>query len=421
MQSTKATETAKASFYLAAMAILISLCGSNVATAELLDGMLCFDHCFDESCSDSTPSFDVYGFGQVDYIQDFNRVEPTYRDTLRPTRIATVPGEYGSNGEAVLGVRQSRLGVRGNLPTSEGMIKTMFEFDMFGVGVDAGQTTPRLRHAYGQWGPFLGGQTHSLFMDIDVFPNVIDYWGPCGMVFLRNPQIRWTPLCGDHNLAFALEYATNDIDVGTFGREIEGLGIDVRGVQRMPDFTTQYRLNGDWGHFQVGGILRMVGFETIADPSPAGNRPKGEFAAWGINLSTNVKLFERDRLIGSFVIGEGIASYMNDGGVDLAPTQAAPLPAEVATVPLRGYVLYYDHYWSDRWSSSIGGSMTEVDNLGGQDANSFKRGLYSSANLLCYPTENVLCGIEYLWGRLEKFGGNRGQDNRIQISFKYSF
>lgn len=46
---------------------------------------------------------------------------------------------------------------------------------MFGVGLDAGQTTIRLRHAYGSWGPILGGQTHSLFMDIDLFPNIIDY------------------------------------------------------------------------------------------------------------------------------------------------------------------------------------------------------------------------------------------------------
>jgi len=30
-------------------------------------------------------------------------------------------------------------------------------------------------------------------MDIDVFPNTIDYWGPSGMVFYRNVQMRWTP------------------------------------------------------------------------------------------------------------------------------------------------------------------------------------------------------------------------------------
>ena len=58
---------------------------------------------------------------------------------------------------------------------------------MFGVGADAGKTTIRLRHAYAQWGELLAGQTNSVFMDGDSFPNVIDYWGPTGMIFLRNP------------------------------------------------------------------------------------------------------------------------------------------------------------------------------------------------------------------------------------------
>ena len=40
-----------------------------------------------------------------------------------------------------------------------------FEFDLYGVGVDAGQTTMRVRHAYMNWGPFLVGQTNTLFMD----------------------------------------------------------------------------------------------------------------------------------------------------------------------------------------------------------------------------------------------------------------
>ena len=34
-------------------------------------------------------------------------------------------------------------------------------------------------------------------MDIDVFPNSIEYWGPNGMVFFRNVQVRWMPIQGD--------------------------------------------------------------------------------------------------------------------------------------------------------------------------------------------------------------------------------
>ena len=122
-------------------------------------------------------------------------MNPDWDDAYRPSKIANPEGIYGSDGQASVSVKQSRFGVKGTMPTAEGHdpIEFKFEFNLFGVGSDAGQTTFRLRHAYGEWGSLLVGQTNSIFMDIDVFPNVIDYWGPDGMVFWRNVQIRWTP------------------------------------------------------------------------------------------------------------------------------------------------------------------------------------------------------------------------------------
>lgn len=40
------------------------------------------------------PSFEVYGFAQLDAIQDFNRVNPAWNATLRPSRIPTTEGQY---------------------------------------------------------------------------------------------------------------------------------------------------------------------------------------------------------------------------------------------------------------------------------------------------------------------------------------
>jgi hypothetical protein len=43
-------------------------------------------------------------------------------------------------------------------------------------------------------------------MDIDVFPNSLEYWGPAGMVFFRTAQIRWMPIRSDSEpLIFVLE------------------------------------------------------------------------------------------------------------------------------------------------------------------------------------------------------------------------
>jgi hypothetical protein len=154
----------------------------------------------------------------LDIIRDFNRVDPDWEAALRPSKIPTTPGTSGGNGHSIVSVRQSRFGVHGETPTKHGVIAATFEFDLFGVGDDAGQTTFRLRHAYGQWKQFLAGQTWSLLMDMDVFPNIIDYWGPTGMVLLRNPQLRWTPIAGETIVAVGIESPTSDIDTGVFSR-----------------------------------------------------------------------------------------------------------------------------------------------------------------------------------------------------------
>lgn len=58
------------------------------------------------------PTFEVYGFAQVDYIQDFNRVDPAWEAAMRPSKIPTTDGQFGEDGQSIFSVRQSRLGAR---------------------------------------------------------------------------------------------------------------------------------------------------------------------------------------------------------------------------------------------------------------------------------------------------------------------
>jgi len=92
-----------------------------------------------------------------------------------------------------------------------------------------------------------------------------------------------------------------------------------------------------------------------------------------------------------------------------------------SAVPLLGVSFYWDHWWSDKFSSSFGYSMDTVDNTALQDDDAFYKGEYASANLIYYPTQNVFMAGEFLWGRREDNGGNDGEDKRVQISFHYSF
>jgi len=370
-------------------------------------------------------SFEIYGFAMLDWIQDTKRMDPNWEDAFRPSKIATPEGEFGTNGQSSLSVKQSRFGVRGSLPTGDNTppVTFKFEFDFFGTGVDAGQTTIRLRHIYGEWGQLLAGQTNSVFMDIDVFPNVIDYWGPAGMVFLRDPQIRWTALRdGKNEAAIAIERPGNDIDAGNV-RLIGGLqNAVVNPDETIPDLTAHWRRDEDWGHAQLAGILRRVGYEYAASPQAPLN--KGSQTGWGLNLSGVYNTIGKDKVLASVVYGHGIASYMNDGGTDVGPTVNYPTTATSLTadaVPLTGVVAYYDHYWNEQLSTSLGYSFTKVTNTNFQADDAFRKGQYASVNLLWYPAKRVMIGGELLWGERTDKDGTTGKDGRFQFSIKYDF
>jgi hypothetical protein len=364
------------------------------------------------------PEFEIYGFAQTDYIQDFKRVDPAWADALRPSKIPTTPGTFGSDGQSLINVKQSRFGVQGSDMVGGSPLTFKFEFDLFGTGADAGQTTFRLRHAYGTWGPLLAGQTNTLFMDGDIFPNTVEYWGPVGMVFVRLPQVRVT-LVKTANLSFAMavEKPGDDIDPGQI-RDVDPEGAaNLQAHDPFPDLTAQFRYMGGWGHVQLAGIVRDIGFET---KGVQGNNPKGRTVGGGVDATTVINIWGRDKIKFGVVYGAGIASYMNDGGTDLAP-EGEPGSLKAKAVPLLGLSAYYDHYWSKMFSTSLGWSQNYVYNTSFQEDSAFHSGQYASVNLLFTPTSRLLFGAEFLWGRREDKDGLSGDDYRVQFTAHYSF
>jgi hypothetical protein len=376
-------------------------------------------------------TLDLYGFVMTDTGYEFGQTDPNWFDVMRPTKLPAFKNEFGGDGNVYFSVRQTRFGVKTSTPTALGDLKTHFEFELFGTGVDAGQTTFRLRHAYGELGQFGAGQTWSPFMDIDVFPNSLEYWGPNGMVFFRNIQIRWMPIRSDSTrLTFALERPGASADQGAYSGRLELQGIQPR--FNLPDFSWQARVIRNWGYVQLAGIFRKIGW---VDTNGDALNLSGTAFGWGINATSNVKFGKKD--IGRFevVYGDGIENYMNDAPVDVGIKNnfGNPVtPVKGVALPVLGVVSFLDHDWSDRFSSALGYSMLNIQNSNAQTADAFHQGHYALGNLLYHPVPAVTIGGEFQFGRRINFTnglppppccrpGFNVNDYRVQFSLKYDW
>jgi hypothetical protein len=370
-----------------------------------------------------TAWLEVFGFAQADAIFDFDQNNPDWFDVNRPTKLPAFKNEFGGDNRTWFSARQTRFGVKSFVPMGRYDLNTFFDFDLFGVGIDAGQTTIRLRHAYGQWGPVGAGQLETPFMDLDVFPNILEYWGPNGMIFFRNVLVFYEPINKEKGfkVQIALERPGASGDQGRFADRIELQNIIARFP--WPDLSAGvwYR-DPKWGHVKIAGIVRAIRWDDVL---PDSFDLAGGTTAAGGTLSAVLKATKNDVFRLQYVVGRGIQNYFNDAPVDVGVVtnfgnRRRPVLGEA--LPVWGAVAFLDHTWNKVWTSSIGYSRVSIDNSNGQLPQAFRIGQYGTLNLLSTPIPNVMIGGEFQWGRRENFGDAfRVNDFRLQFSFKYSY
>lgn len=365
-------------------------------------------------------NFEIYGLVMTDVIYNFNQIHPDYFDVVRPSQLPSYQGEYGSDGNTYFSVRQSTFGVKSYTPTKYGELKTIFEFDLYGLGKNAGQTMFHFRKAWAEMGHFGVGLFWSVFCDFDLFPNSLDYWGPNGMALFPNIQVRWMPIMGETHLYVALERPGASADQGIYADRIELK--DVKPRLAVPDLTSECRYAGPFGYIELAGLLRYISWEDVNDDSLD---LSGDVLGWGLNLSSRVNFSKS--LAGHFcvVVGEGVENYMNDGPIDIGIENNLDnpvTPVKGVALPVLGYMAFLDVQWSEKFSSSAGYSFSGITNSNGQDPSAFKNGQYALANLLYYPVKNVMAGVELQYCTRENYSdGWNTEMLKIQVSFRYKF
>ena len=193
---------------------------------------------------------------------------------------------------------------RRHAPTSRptlGELKTTFEFELFGTGVDEGQTTFRLRHAYGELGRFGAGQTWSPFTRPRRVPELARVLGPDGYAVV--PQ-----RAGSAGRPIKKERSRPDGRARAPGRERRPGRLrrprrarrHSRAVSRCPTSRAPTSTRAGMGpRPRAPGILRRINWDDTLDD---GLDLSGDATGWGLNLSCALKSRESSVLRMSFVV-----------------------------------------------------------------------------------------------------------------------
>ena len=258
---------------------------------------------------------DIYGFAMLDMGYDF---EPERPGLVRRHAADQAPRSRTSSARTATSTRAcARAGSasKGYIPTDSARSRRTSS-----SSCSAPASTPdRRRSACGtpgaSWAQFGAGQTWSPFMDPDVFPNSVEYWGPNGMVVLpQRPGALDADAGGTTRSSIALERPGASADQGGLRRSHRARRTSAARFP-LPDLSAHYRDDGDWGHVQVAGILRYIEWDDTSATTVRSSRRRHRL---GHQPQRERQVHARRRRSALPVVyGEGIQNYMNDAPVDI--------------------------------------------------------------------------------------------------------
>jgi hypothetical protein len=374
----------------------------------------------------SDTSIQIGGYVKGDLIYDVNE------DLGDSFAASSIPAD-GSEADDREGVfrahaRQTRFNVTTFTPTDIGEIKTFIEGDFFGTGgnqVFSNSTSFRLRHAYGQVRgedlEVLFGQTWTAFMPLSSYPDTVDFFGPQGIPFIRQGQLR-ASYTGVENMRFEVSVENSELsgtaeDGSSLGSERSS---DVNfGIDSIPDFVATAEYNRDGWHFKVAGLLRRLEVDEDGDDATTGD-PDDTETGWGLFGGAVIPTFGDDSLQLNVTYGEGVGRYLISGG-----GQDACLGADGkldATEQL-GIAAAYTRNWTPTvYSNVVYGHSEFDDDPCFDDAETFERLQTVHVNTFWQPVDNARFGLEYIWGKASFEDGDLDNTaSRIQMGAQFFF
>ncbi len=300
----------------------------------------------------------------------------------------------GGSGAAAF---ESRLGVKGKFDTEIGEVKFNLEGDFYGATSGSGNF--RLRHAYGEIGPLLAGQTWAHWMPLEGTPGAIqDFNGAAGGTNYRVPQIRYTFRPNDQwrlSLAAEEDYASGpqaSLALSAFaGYTSEKLKVGMGLISRNLETNANRTVHG-------------LGYALGAD-----------FDAW---QSGKIQL--------QYVGGKGITTVMNNAGaatIDIATggKYAYDIDANGDAIKAQGFKAGITQKLGAESDISVSYGTQRFDDYAGAATSGTKQ--ISSTYLIYrhFLTKQITLAAEVSYLEREQFDGTSFDNTRLQGVVKFTF
>ncbi len=350
------------------------------------------------------------GFIKVDSIAtSYSEGKPKnglIEDFMVPSLIPVSDGSGESYQAYNLHAKTSRFFLKTATQTDVGTISTNFEMD-FAVGGQGNERVSnswanRMRHAYVKWqysedSSLLAGQTWSTFFNVGTLPANLDFVGPVGTIFNRQPMIRITT----GPWMFAVENPRTRLNGEPHDDFSEGI----------PDLVARYNGKNGGLAWSLAGIARQLTYDNgTTDDSVAG---------YGLSLSGKYVMGAADIRFGANY-GDALGRYL---GINAFNDGYIANDGSIETFDQMGAFVAYRRSFSDQWSGGVTLSMAEADNPSIAEyaaaptlAKSYQTG---HVNLIWSPTKKMSIGGELVYGTKELENGNDGSMTRLQMTVKY--
>ena len=386
----------------------------------------------------------LYGVAELNAVKEF-KGDGGKNDysTFMPYMPLRGSADARRSGEAYMHARTSRIGIEAATPTQWGQLMAKVEGDfnndprtgnsaVYGdlKNIYTQQATNsydfRLRHAYFQLGPWLVGQTWSTFMDIDNTPETVDFNGPIGSTFIRQPQIRYTYTTPQYgNFTAAIENSSSYVLRYNFATNPDDQAFEATdaGFAKVPDLVLRWDRAFPWGSLSFRGVSHEL---RIKDGDGISESRRG----YGLAASGQIKTVGDDFISWIVTGGHGIGRYFNyiEGAVY---NEAS---GKILMEKSAGLVLGYQHKVNDtfRMNFVVGTQRTFSNDYTDYARNNglarFDNTQYGVNRRVTQvhlggiwnPIKPVDVGLEYVWGKRETWNGEKGDMSRINLLARYN-